>query len=110
MRRRGFFKTLGLLAAGFAVAPSVSLANMAAPKKRFPVIYRRARLNPAYVEAKYELQFLWSPHTFKATPLLWNHPARRLNEDKHIHDPWPIRGNEILPNGFPKSIPPFIFD
>ncbi len=87
MNRRGFFKTLAVATAGFAILP---------PATTYQRVWKAAsaiRVNPAWIDAPYEAAFIFDPRAFAGT---W----------KFITDPHPVAPiRYTLNNGVFEPVP-----
>jgi hypothetical protein len=98
--RRSFFKSLALLAAGAAVAPGIFVPKFEPVRWKvqsptytgFAVFKKYAVINPAWVNAPYEMALAFHPQALSTIP----------------ENLYPFRWSELDKDGKPISIPPYI--
>ena len=109
MNRRSFFKTLATAAAAFTILPSAVTYGRTWAKKTSSGIYV---VNPAWVNAPYEVGFYFQPYEKFLHPIVFQKGAgeviRNPMEGRYrIDEPWPIRFASVPIEGL-KPIPPII--
>lgn len=112
MNRRSFLKRLAIAAAGVAAGASLLTDHVTA---KVITGVARARINPAYVTAQYEMAWIFNPAVFNALNP-WGQEATFTDRDelKAINMPnerctavYPPRCNKFHTDGTPIQIYPF---